>query len=204
MGLLSSSKRTSNTTNYTDNRSQTSIDNRDYSRVDTDIDNSVRIDADIDNSQQWDVDNSQEWGDVSGIVGSGNTMVITDGGAFDLAGSALAMAEEVTDNAINSNSAAIDQVVALSGDVVGEAINLSNDAIARAGSATEQAFNFADDALSTNRALITEGLNSIADLASETALDGQTVVAETAGKMVMYLAGAVALVAAALVLGGRS
>ncbi|MBY6095126.1 hypothetical protein [Ferrimonas balearica] len=141
-----------------------------------------------------------DWANNSGTVN------ITDGGAFNLV-------EEVTTGALGATAEAIDQAVALSGDTVDAALGFGADALDSMSGATESALDFGDraldlsakntdvaltkiagtagEAIDANNEVVTKGLATIKDLAAETALGGQTVVAETAGKMVLYLSVAI-------------
>jgi len=208
--------------NFEDDHS-TSVENDIDNSVEMDIDNSVRLENDIDNSIENDIDNSVE--NDGQFAGSTGNINILDGGAieqsFDFGKLAIEENSKIAQESISAVQANADSVVGALVDsqenafssydsitsdsmaAIENATNSTLDAIENvsgeyATSLTDFATSFTEgisdvqvDNMSNNK----EQLQTIAELAKSTSLQGQDIVAEQSGQMVLYVMGGLAFLA---------
>lgn len=168
--------------------------------------------------------------EIDGDFYNGN-YTVTDGGAFklveefskdafDYANKAGAEAHELSKSALSEMGNVVDDSLKFGSSALNSMAKTQSDAM---DNVTDNAKRFAEElsdvstksvdavnasaklAIDKNSETTTKGLATIEQLAAKTALGGQTVVAEQAGKMAMYFMGGAGLIFLGLVVsrGGR-
>jgi hypothetical protein len=177
----------------------------------------VSVDS-SDNSQEWDIDESIDIDDSyntdnstdidgDGYMANGDINVL-DGGAIDAlkdtAKIALTTNEKVTSNALNSVEYAIDEVGDIATDSVTQVGKTSESVIKELAGAVKANSASNEKALASVATANSKDKAIIAELAKNTSLGGQDIVARSSEKMTMYMSVAVAIAFVALIfMGGK-
>jgi hypothetical protein len=143
------------------------------------------------------------------FAGASNVSInILDGGAIgalkDTAATALTTNEKVTNNALDSMEFAIDEVGDIASSSVNQVGKTSESVIKELAGAVKANSDANEKALANVATASTNDKAIIAELARNTALGGQDIVARSSEKMTMYMSIAVAIAFVALIfMGGK-
>lgn len=187
--------------------SNVSIDSSDNSRelnIDEDYDYSQDNRVDIEDSNN--TDNSTDI-DGDGYLANGDINIL-DGGAIDAlkdtAKTALTTNEKVTSNALSSVEYAIDEVGDIADISITQVGKTSESVIKELAGAVKANSASNEKALANVATASTNDKAIIAELARNTSLGGQDIVARSSEKMTMYMSVAVAIAFVALIfMGGK-